>query len=133
MAEEHSKPLMKAVRLPKVEFYETHLSIINCLLPEKLTPMEIKVLANFMSLDGDAAIHKFGSSGRKIVMDELGISPSGMSNYIKSFVIKKFIFKAGDVYKIWNILEPKNKEQNYMIKLIMTDEEKKKVKMQITE
>lgn len=114
----------KVVRLSKLDYYKTHLSLINCLLPIKMTPKEIEVLAGFMSLEGDIANYRFGRTGRKIIMDQLNISPSGLSNYLGVLTDKKFIFKqAYDDFTIWPVLIPKGNEQLYMFKLIKTEED----------
>lgn len=110
--------IKKGVRLPKNQYYETHLSLINCLLPVKLTPMEITVLSRFMALEGDIALHRFGSSAKKIVKDDLELSTAGMSNYMRSLTEKKFLIKKGDIIEILPILFPKKEEQSYMFKLV---------------
>lgn len=112
------KPIAKTLRLDKIEYYVTHLSIINCLLPVKLTQKEIEVLAWFMSFDGILANDRFGTTARKIVRQELSISHQGLSNYLKSLVQKKFLIEDGEQYKILSILHPNKDEQGYMLKLI---------------
>lgn len=116
-------PIQKVLKLTKYEYYETHLSIINALLPTKMTPMEIKVLSRFMALEGDIAIDRFGTSARKIVRDNLNISTAGLSNYIGekgSLTEKKFIYqKPGtDLIEILPLLFPEKEEQGYMFKII---------------
>lgn len=111
--------LRKRLDLEKIPYYETHLSLVNCILPTRLTPMEIKVLAAFMSLEGDVAQYRFGTTGRKIVMNQLDLASAGLSNYIKSMLIKKFLIKKVDnQYEIWPILIPEAKEQMYVFKLV---------------
>ncbi len=119
--------IKKALSLKKLEYYETHLSLINCLLPirtdkvnnGKLTPMEIKVLAAFMSLEGEVANYRFGPTGRKTVMKQLELSNAGLSNYISTMTEKGFLLKKVDhLYEIWNILIPAPNEQMYMFRLI---------------
>ena len=83
--------LKKVSNLNSTDYYETHLSLINCLLPVKMTPKEIKVVAQFMMMKGDITNDLFGSSARKIVKDKLGISSAGLSNYIRELTKKNFI------------------------------------------
>ena len=66
--------LKKQLRLPKTQYYTKHLSIVNIFLPIQLTPKEIEVLAAFMSLEGDIADQRFGTSARK-----MGLSTSDLS------------------------------------------------------
>lgn len=118
------KELKKVVRLDKIDYYETHLSLVNCLLPikAKMTPMEIKVLANFMGLEGSITQYRFGSSAKRIVKENLHISSAGLSNYMSSLTEKKiFIKDNNDIISIYPILIPEDNEQLYMFKLIKTN------------
>jgi len=87
-----------------------------------MTPMEIKVIAAFMALEGDIATYRFGSSAKKIVMNELKLSPASLSNFLKQLKDKKFIVEQEDKTSIWPILIPEDREQMYMFKLIREDE-----------
>jgi|SRR5688500_8843780 len=118
------KEIKKLLKLDKKQYYETHLSIINVLLPMKMTPSEIEVLAAFMGLEGNIAQYRFGPSARKIVMQELDISPAGLSNFIKSLINKGFLKKDGDLINILPILTPESDEQFYLLKLEKTTETK---------
>lgn len=121
------KEIKKVVRLNKMDYYETHLSLINCVFPKeiRMTPMEIKVIAAFMSLEGDVAKFRFGPTAKKIVMHsvkpEKPLSPAGMSNYITSLTSKGFLVETGDMIEIHPLLMLENKEQVYMFKLINTE------------
>lgn len=112
--------IKKTLQLTKVEYYKTHLSIVNCVLPDtsKMTPTEIKVLANFMALEGDIAINKFGPTGKKVVMKALDISDAGLSNYLKQLTDKDCVRKKGDTLIIHPLLEPQSEQQIYMFRLI---------------
>lgn len=117
-------PIKKALELNKIPYYSTHLSIINCLLPVKMTEMEIKVLAAFLSLEGDITSDRFGTSARKIVMEQLKITPPGLSNYITSLLRKGFIKKVDDGDTIiLPILFAESKEQTYLLKLVKVEED----------
>lgn len=116
------KEAKKLLRLGKQDYYETHLAIINCILPTKLTPKEIEVLAAFMSLEGDIAQYRFGPSAKKIVMKLVNLSPAGLSNYISQLIEKKFLVRKGDLIEIYPLLIPDEQEQVYIFKLIKTEE-----------
>lgn len=111
------KQILKQMTLDKNSYYETHLSLINCILPVKMTPMEIKVLSRFMSLDGDISRERFGTSARKLVKEELNIKPAGMSNYLRSLKDKGFI-KMNNQIEILPLLFPEKDVQEYKFKLI---------------
>lgn len=111
--------IRKKLILPRLKYYETHLSFINCLLPKhvKMTPMEITVLASFMSLEGELATNRFGPSARKAIREQLDISPAGLSNYIVSLTNKKFLSEVANMTIVYPLLVPENGEQTYMFKI----------------
>lgn len=111
------KEIRKLLKLEKDEYFQTHLSIVNCLLPVKMTPTEIKVMAAFMGLEGNIAQYRFGPSARKIVMQQLEMKPAGLSNFITSLTDKGFLRKDGDLTHILPILMPEPDEQKYLLKL----------------
>lgn len=111
------KELKHQLKLSKEDYYDTHLSIINCLLPKKVTPTEMKVLSTFMSLEGHIAEYRFGPSAKKLVMQKLGLSPAGLSNHMKELVNKQFLIKRDGVISILPILWPEPDEQFYNLKL----------------
>lgn len=114
--------ISKTLNLNKDKYYETHLSIINGVLPVKFTPMEIIVLAAFMALDGDLVSQdRFCTSARKIVKQKLELSDGGLGNYIKSFKQKQFIVDTNNGTIINRILIPDSKEQQYSFKLIKSN------------
>ncbi len=113
--------IRKTLSLGKNEYYETHLLIINGVLPArlKLTPMEVKVLAAFMALEGDVInTDRFCTSARKIVKNKLDLSDGGLGNYIKSFREKRIIVKQGEIEVIIPLLIPEADQQEYNFKLI---------------
>ena len=111
--------IKKVLELEDSDYYETHLSLINCIIPKdhRMTPMEIKVLATFMSLQGDIAEIRFGTSGRKIVMNTLNISAQGLSGYIGTLLDKKLIVGRGDKTTILPLLIPERSKQDYRFRL----------------
>jgi len=109
--------IRKALRLTREEYYKKHLLIINHILPKQMTPKEAEVLAAFMSLQGDIAQDPFGTSGRKIVRQKLGISAGGLGNYLDQLKEKGFITETDRELKIIPILIPKGDSQGYQFKL----------------
>ena len=110
--------IRKVVKLDRDGFYSKHLEIINPFLPIKLTPKEIEVLAAFMSLEGELAEDRFGTTGRKVVRRKLGITPGGLGNYLKSLKQKGFVYKKGGAFYIASIVMPNDGVQQYSFKLI---------------
>lgn len=118
LIKEQMKVIQKQLKLGKEQYYIKHLSIVNVFLPTELTPKEIEVIANFMSLEGDIAKERFGTSARKLVMEQMNISPGGLGNYMKSLKNKGFIIENDDSTTILPILHPDSTEQGYMFKLV---------------
>lgn len=110
--------LKKQLRLEAHEYYSTHLALINALLPIKLTPKEIEVLALFMTFQGELAEDRFSTTGKKIVRDRLKLSQPGLANYIKSLIKKGFLKKVKNNIEILTILQPEKELQLYQFKLI---------------
>lgn len=108
--------ISKTLRLGLLDYYKKHLHIINHILPVQMTDREIEVLSCFMSLNrGD--IDLFSTSVRRIVMDKLGLSAGGLSNYIRQLKGKGFIIEEGDKLVILGILVPDSGSQLYSFKL----------------
>jgi len=118
--------IQKTVTLPKNEFFEKHLEIINPLIPKhlRLTPMEIKVVAAFMGFEGEVAEEdRFCTALRKIVMKRLGITGPGLSNYITQLTRKGVITEKLDGgLKILDYLLPEQGQQFYQFKLYKQNE-----------
>lgn len=115
------KPLVKTVSLEKIEYYTIHLQLVNCVLPIKLKPKEIEVLANFMGFREDEENERFNSNNRKIIRNRLNISHGGLSNYINSLRDKGVLIKTGKGITLLPVLQPDEKEQAYMFKIINID------------
>ena len=114
--------ITKSLVLTKDNFFSTHLSIINCVLPlkKKLTDMEIKVLSKFMQFEGDLSRDRFSTTGRKIVREELKLKPSGLSNYIRIFKSKGLLKKDSEsgIMIILPLLFPRRGEQKYAFRIV---------------
>ena len=113
--------LTKQLKLETKEYFITHLSIINALLPIKLTHKEIEVLGMFMSFTGYLANDRFSLISRKVVRNKLSVTHTGLSNYILSLTKKGFLKKINNKISILPILHPKLDSQIYKIKLINID------------
>ena len=116
--------LKKSLLLNEEDYFTTHLSIINPMLPKQLTPKELEVLGAFMSLKGDiASVDRFGTSCRKIVKNKLNLSDGGLGNYIKSLRDKGFILKNDeDILYVPQVLFADRNSQGYMFKITLKDE-----------
>ena len=85
--------IKKIMNVERKDYFVVHLSIINPLLPVRMTPKEIEVLGTFMSLMGDIAeADRFGTTGKKIVKEKLSLSDGGLGNYLKTLKEKGFIY-----------------------------------------
>lgn len=111
------KALSKKLELTDNEYYKVHLNIVNSLLPIKLTPKEVEVLALFMSLRGDIGRDRFGTTAKKIVKEQLSLSDGGLSNYIKALKQKGFISPSNEIPKV---LLPNDDKQEYYLQIINT-------------
>lgn len=116
--------LKKIMTVPREDFYVTHLSIINSLLPVKMTPKEIEVLGIFMAIDTEKiGQSRFGAVGKKIVKDRLKISSGGLGNYLKSLRDKGFIYYTENKdLAFLDILEADPTSQTYLFKIIKEEE-----------
>lgn len=111
-------PIAKTLRLEQKEYYSTHLSIINCLLPVRITTKEIEVLTLFMCLYGVYEHDRFGTTAKKIIREALNLSHQSLYNYIASLTKKKMLFIDTKGIHILPILQPDPQQQSYMIKLV---------------
>lgn len=117
------KNLVKTLRLETLEYYKTHLSIVNCLLPVKITNKEIEVLALYMYFSKSLEDDKFGTNIKKLIRERLNLSHQGLSNYIKLLIVKGFLrINDEKEISILPILHPDVNQQSYMLKLINIEE-----------
>jgi len=106
--------IKKELTLSAIEYYNTHLQLINPLLPVHMTPKEIEVLANFMSFTGLLAEDRFGTTAKKKVKEKMKLSNAGLSNYMRTLKDKGFVKEDS----ILPILFPENGSQLYQFKLV---------------
>jgi len=107
----------KTVVLNDKDYYKKHLMIINPMLPIMMTMKEIDVLSEFMRLKGSLAEDRFSTTGRKIVMNELGLSHGSLGNHLRNLKKKGFIIDLDTKLIILGILYPATNEQLYAFKL----------------
>lgn len=106
--------IRKKLILNKNDYFVTHLSLINNLLPVKMTKKEIEVMAAFLSLEGDISKEPFGTTARRIVKEKLNLSSGGLGNYLDTFNKRGFIINN----QILPILRPDKDSQEYSLKII---------------
>lgn len=116
--------LFKVKKVSEKKYYESHLHIVNVLLPIKMTPTEIKVLSRFMMLKGDIAESRFGATAKKMVKKDLKLSSAGLSNHLKHLNDKGFITTKDNVTEILSILIPDEDNQEYSIRLKINESTK---------
>ena len=112
--------IKRIMNVERKDYFVVHLSIINPLLPVRMTPKEIEVLGTFMSLMGDIAeADRFGTTGKKIVKEKLSLSDGGLGNYLKTLKEKGFIYynEEGKL-SILEVLQADEGSQGYMFKII---------------
>ena len=116
------KVIQKELKVGLDEYYKLHLTIINSILPVKLTDKEIEVLAAFMALDKSITEEDtFNSFARKKVKEKLdNMSAGGLGNHLKSMIDKGFLDKKEMSNKITikNFLLPEDNNQGYQFKIV---------------
>jgi hypothetical protein len=106
-------------------YYTKHLHIINQFFNVPLSNKELEVLATFMSIKGDIIKKdRFGTTARKIVMEQTNISLGGLGNYLKILTKKGFIFKNDyGVFEIVQMVIPDDNVQGYQFKISKVNED----------
>lgn len=116
------KVIQRVFELSQVEYYQTHLKIINTVLPLNITDKEIEVLSHFMVLPPEILKYdNFNSLARSRVKESLNLSDAGLSNHIKSLRNKKFVRAEGKNLFIEKALIPDNSKQGYNLILKIKD------------
>lgn len=110
----------KTLKLNRLEYYITHLKIINSIVAFELTDKEIHILSHFLSMEGDIRNDLFGTTSRKLVREQCNITLSGLTNYLNSLQIKKCVIRDNDNrLRLHPILNIDSTEHTYTLKLIM--------------
>ena len=109
--------IKKVLKLSVLEYYNTHLQLINPILPITMTPKEIEILAYFMSFNGTIAEDRFGTTAKNIVKSKMKLSNAGVSNYMKKLKDKGLV-KDGIIL---HILFPDTEKQQYQFELVNID------------
>ncbi len=115
------KIIQQSFKVNSDDYCKLHLSIINTILPVKLSEKEIEVLSSFMALPNDVVIDDyFNPVARKRVMDKCGLKHGGLSNHIKNMINKGFLSRNDITKRIYikDFLLPEEEIQGYQIKLI---------------
>ena len=114
------KVVQKLFNVSHDKYYLLHLTIVNAVLPIKLTDKELEVLSSFMALDKSITEDfYFNPVARKRIINKLGLSTAGLSNHIKSMIDKGFLIKnniTGNI-TIKEFLLPENDGQGYNFKI----------------
>lgn len=114
--------IKKSIKVSHTDYFVKHLQIINPFLPIQLTPKELEVLGVFISLKGELANDRFGTTARKLVMEKTDISPGGLGNYLKSLKQKGFIFKRDGALFVIPIVLPTKGKQTYEFTVLNQEE-----------
>ena len=120
--------IKKCMYLTRTQFYETHLSLVNCILPVKLTEREIQVLAAFMALEfpKDKESFRFSTPSRRVVKKAQKLSDGGLTNYISNLVNKGFLHRDhpgmdADIKILPSLLPSSDSQQDYKFRIINKD------------
>lgn len=115
------KVLQISKSLEPYEYYYTHLSIINPILPKKLTEREVEVIAMFLSLPNEmTGVDMFNTYARKVARERLNnMSIGSLSNHLRSLQDKGFIQKEELTNRLYfsQVIIPNENTQGYQIKL----------------
>lgn len=114
------KVLQKVKSVEENEYMYWHLRIVTSMLPSMLTETELKVLSEFMSLEGqEFESDRFSSVCRRMVQERLGITQPSISNYLKQLEAKGYIQRTEVLRKrfVPEFLFPGKGMQGYQFKL----------------
>lgn len=114
------KVIQKGFELESLDYYKTHLRIVNAILPIGITNKEIDILAWFLILP--VRENMFDTTNRRKVIKELGLTDGGMSNHLKNMKKKGLLQRVGDFLTITPALIPDEKFQGYSLKIKRKEE-----------
>ena len=107
--------------LSPIDYYQKHVEIVTLFLPWKITPTEIKVLANFMALEGDIVSEdRFCTSARKQIRARLNLSPGGLGNHLDKLKKNHYIKedKNGKLSVNQDLFPRSRKFQSYKFQIV---------------
>ena len=114
------KVIQRGFELSSIDYYKTHLRLVNAVFPVGITEREIDIIAHFLSLPKDITKDDmFSATARKRVIDILKLTPGGMSNHIKNMKKKGYLKREGDCLVVVPALVPDGICQGYNFKLKM--------------
>lgn len=100
-----------------VEYYKQHLRVLNIMFPVKMTEREMEMVSWWMKEGGGVL-----SGGVRVrIMEEMGLSRSGLSNIVGSLRGKGFIRGSDEGLVMFDKLKVGRDEQGYVIRLIRED------------
>lgn len=102
------KPLQKTLNVETIQYYRTHVALVNVLSGSNLTDREIDLLAFFVQNGG------INSESRNQAEETLGFSQSNISNYLRTLKEKGVVIKKGK-YMIAASFYPSPDKQHYTI------------------
>ena len=105
------RPLHKTLNLDSKEYHLLHSRIVNCLSNDLLSSKELELVSEFVRLGG------INTENRGTIGENLNISASNMSNYVRSLRKKGVVIKQGSKFMIKNVFYPSTKTQTYQITL----------------
>jgi DNA-binding MarR family transcriptional regulator len=120
------KVVQEKIKTNKIaEYYKKNLEILNCILENKLTKVEMDTLAMFLMLPKEVVEDGyFTSHTKKIVIETNNISSSSLSGILKSIISKGIITKKENTGKLE--LSPKfliEGKQGYQIMVYLEHED----------
>ncbi len=118
------KTLKKTIKVKdEVEYMIQHLKIINAFLPNPLKSKELEVLSYLMAVPVQDDRYRFSTVSYKAIREKMGLTPSGLSNYLKDLKKKRMIVIDEEGYKRIPIqFYPNPTTQEYLIKIVIEDE-----------
>lgn len=118
------KDFVKKLSLDKGGYLTQHFRLLNALLPDPIAGKEIECLVHFLLLDVEDRF-RFDSRQRKKVMEAMRLTPSGISNYVRSLFKKNFLIYVQEedgrgTYKLNPKFTPDSSQQLYIFMLELT-------------
>lgn len=97
----------KGLELSGRIYYERHLELVNIFLPIRMTDGEIRLLSYIL---------EFKDFNQTNLGKLVGISQSSVSQLFKKLLVKGFILRDGEGYRLNDIIIPSDLEEVYMFR-----------------